>query len=93
MREDLAGRILEARDLVQIMVIELVVQGLEEGMQLAEIDQPPGVRVDGAFDGELDAETVAVEPKAFVRFGQSRQAVSRFESKLVDEPNVHRGGL
>ena len=91
--EDLAGRIFEPGNLVQVVVVELVVERFEQGMQLAEVDEPPRIGIDGTFDGELDAKTVTVKAKTFVRLGQFGQPVSRFESKLVDEPHVHRARL
>src|SRR5262249_14020952 len=37
-REDFAGRVLEARDLVQVVVIELLVERLPQLIELAEVD-------------------------------------------------------
>src|SRR5580692_3292554 len=61
-REDLARRVLEAGDLVQVVVVEPVVQGLPRVVEDLEVDEPARPRVDGAGHGELDAEAMAVEP-------------------------------
>ena len=92
-REHLAGRVFEARDFVQVMMVELVVQRSKKGVQLAKIDEPAGVWIDRPFDGELDLETVAVKAKALVGLRQLGKPVSRFETKFMDEPHVHRGRL
>ena len=49
----------------------------------------PVLRIDRAFDGQLDAEAMPVQPRALVPFGDAREAMSRFEAKLVDETDVH----
>jgi hypothetical protein len=77
----------------EVVVIELVVEWFEESMQLAEVDEPSRVGVDRTFDGELDAEAVAVQAKTLVRLRQTGQPVSRFESEFMDEPHVHRARL
>src|SRR5687768_17399018 len=67
--QDLARRVLEAGDLVQVPVIELVVEGLPQLVEVAEVDEPAGVRVDGTGDRELDLEGMAVKPRALVPLG------------------------
>ena len=46
--EVLARRVLEPLDLVEVVVVELVEQRLERGLDVAEVHDPAGRRVDVA---------------------------------------------
>ena len=59
-REHLARRILEAGDIVQVIVVEPVVKRLPEVVEVTEIDEPTGALVDRPGDRELDLEAVPV---------------------------------
>ena len=88
-REDLARRVLEAGHLVQVVVVELVVERLPGVVEALKVDEPAGLLVDRAGDGELDAEAVPVKARALVPGRDLRQAVRRLEAELVHEPDVH----
>ena len=70
-------------------MVELVVERLPRVVEALEVDEPAGVRVDRARDGELDPEAVAVKARALVPGGHLGQAVGRLEAELVHEPDVH----
>src|SRR5690606_12095935 len=89
LREDLARRVLEAGDLVQVPMIELLPERLPDVVDDAEVDEPSRLRIDGASDGELDLERVAVEAPALVTIRHVRQEVGRLEAEFVDQSDVH----
>src|SRR3954453_20865055 len=68
-REQLAGGVLEAGDLVEVVVIELGVERRPRVVEHAVVDEPARLFVDGAGDGHLDLEAVAVEARALVAGG------------------------
>jgi hypothetical protein len=76
-----AGGVFEAGDLVEVVVIELVFEGLEDLLDVTEVHEPAGVRIDGAAEGEVDFEGVAVEAGAFVGGGNLGEAMSGFEGE------------
>src|SRR5258706_13129103 len=53
-REVLTGRVFEPLDVVQVVVIELVVQGLPNRVELTVVDEPTRFGVHGAAHHELD---------------------------------------
>lgn len=55
-----AGRVLEPLDLVQIAVIQRLVDRYPKLVELAVIEKPSGVFVDGATNCELHLEAVPV---------------------------------
>lgn len=59
-RQHLGGRVLEAVDFVQAVVVELVVDGLLGLFEIGEVDHPTGLFVDLAFDSDENFETMAV---------------------------------
>src|SRR5512132_1518833 len=80
--EQLARRVLEAGEVVQVVVIEL---GVERGpgvVEVAVVEEPAGLLVHGAGDGDLDFEAVAVEARALVAGGDLGEQVSRLEAEL-----------
>jgi hypothetical protein len=54
-----------------------------------EVEKPSGALVDRPEDGDLDAKTVTVEPRALVTRRHARKAMGRLEAKLVHQPNFH----
>src|SRR5579883_383963 len=65
-REDLARGVLEAGDVVEVAVVELVVERLPGVVEALEVHEPAALLVERAGDGELDAEAMAVEARALV---------------------------
>lgn len=65
-REDFAGRVLKARDVIQIMVVETLVQGFEGGFYIGEIPYPAGMGIDGTLDVQAYLEGMPMETTALV---------------------------
>lgn len=87
----LAGWIGKSLDVVEVLVIELIEQGLESCLDFREIHEPAGVRVDFAADGDLDSKRVAVHACAFVTRRYIGQAVRRFEGERLED--LHSASL
>ena len=51
-----AGRIVQTSNVIEVVVVEPVVQGLERRLDLGEIHDPSGVRVDFTTDMEFHPE-------------------------------------
>lgn len=84
-RQPLAGRILQTFDVVEIVVIQLVVQRLERGLDVGEIHDPAGLRVEVAGDMDLDAEGMAMEARALVARRHVGQPVGGFEGEDLED--------
>src|SRR4051812_48364601 len=84
-RKVLACRVLEALDLIQVVVVQLRVERLEGGLDVTEVHEPTGRRVHVAADVDLDLEAVSVQPSALVPLGHKRQPVSRLEAELLED--------
>lgn len=52
----LAGWILETRDLVEVVVVELVIQGLERGLEVGEVHHPASLHIEVSGDMDLNPE-------------------------------------
>jgi hypothetical protein len=87
--KDLARRVLEARNLVQVEMVELFVKRLPSVVKPLEIDEPAGVLVHRPGHGQFDAETMSVKARTLVPGGNLWQPMGRFESELVHKPDVH----
>jgi hypothetical protein len=74
-----AGGILEARDIVEVAVVELFPEGTESGGDVGVINQPAEFGVAGTGHDELDFEAVAVQAAAFVGGRQFGQQMGGFE--------------
>ena len=59
--EDFAGGVFEAGDVVEVVVVELVVERAEGGVEVGEVADPAEGGVDVAADVDFDAEGVAVQ--------------------------------
>jgi hypothetical protein len=62
----LAGRVLQTLYFVQIIVVDLLFDGLEGLLDVCEVDDPTQLRVDWTANMDADAEAVTVETSAFV---------------------------
>ena len=76
-----AGRIFEAGDFVQMVVVELFPNRFERRRDVRVIHHPAEFRVAFAGDNDLHLEAVPVQPPAFVRLRQLRQQMRRFKLK------------
>ena len=85
--------ILESRDLVQVAVVEGVDERLHRTANQRVVVKPARLRIDFALDGDLDFETVAVHPAAFVIVGHARERLRGFEGEIFGEADFHRGNL
>src|SRR5436190_4186070 len=65
-------RVLESRDFVEIGVIELLHEGFHGRADFGMIVKPAGGRIDLAFHGDFDFETMAVHPAALMAFWRFR---------------------
>ncbi len=86
------GGVFEAGDFVEEAVVELFFEGAEEGFEVAEIHEPAGAGIDGAADGDFDAEGVAVEAIAFMAGGHVREGMGGFKAEFFGELNGERIG-
>jgi len=68
-----AGGVLQARDIVQVVVIQFFPQRPECLRDVRVIHDPSKLRIAWTLHNYFDLEAVSVEPPAFVRFGQERQ--------------------
>src|SRR5882724_3767037 len=82
--------IFEARNFVEIRMIELPNDWLHRVGNLRVIVDPAGRRIDLAFDRNLDLETVSVHSAALVALGRFRQGLGRFELKIFGKAHAHR---
>ena len=69
MTKILTGRIFEPFDLVQVVVVELVQQGIERLFDLVEINDPTRVGVYSALDGDAHSIGMTVQALALVALG------------------------
>ena len=83
MRENFAGRIFQTRDVVQVVMVKLIIQGLKRVLQVSKIHHPPLVCHQWAFNVHRNAKAVAVQPTALVCGWHIRQAVRRFKRELA----------
>jgi len=61
-----AGGVFKARDVVQVVVVQLLVDRLEDRLDLGEVADPASVRVERAGQVQADLERVAMQAAAFV---------------------------
>src|SRR5690554_2499727 len=66
-RQSLAGGILQALDVIQVMMVQLLVQRLERGLDVGEVHDPARVRAGFARDAQLDPERMTVQARALDR--------------------------
>ena len=79
------GRIFQPRDVVQVVVVQALVQRLEDRLDLGEVANPAGVRVEVAAQVDRHFERVAVQAAALVAFRHVGQAVGGFERKFLED--------
>ena len=77
----LAGRRVEALDVVQVPVIERVVNRLECSGNLIEIDDPSVLLVELPLYEHLDSPRVAMQARALAALGCSMQLMGRLEGE------------
>jgi hypothetical protein len=85
LRDDFAGGIFEAGNVVEVVVIQLLEEWGAGGGDLGEVEHPAGVGADGAGDVDLGAKGVAVKPGALVILGDVGEAMGRLERELFED--------
>lgn len=66
-RDDLARRVLEALDLIQVAMIERFTDRLPRDVEALEVADPPEHRIDGADEFHVNRVRVPVQARALVR--------------------------
>lgn len=74
-------------------MVECLVQRLPERIDLAEIDTPAELWINGPVDDDFDRKAVPVNPGALVAGGNVRQLVSCLEIVRTHQSNLHDPGL
>ena len=80
-----AGGVFEARDVVEIAVVELFPERFEGVRDVRVIHDPAELGIAFAVDDDFGAEAVAMEAAAFVALGQMREEMGGFELKRLTE--------
>lgn len=86
-RQIFAGWILQAFDLVQVMVVQLIEQGLKRDAQVGKVHDPSAARAYFAADMDLDAKRVTVDARALVSGRNLRKVMRCFN--LENAENIH----
>ena len=84
-RQILEGRVLEAFDLVQIVVIEDLEEGPDGAGDVAKIANPATLGADRAREMHRDLERMPVQAVTFVVGRHIRQPVGGFERELLED--------
>src|SRR6266511_4728647 len=87
--EILAGRVLQARNFVEVTVIELFPKRPEGFGNVRVIHQPAEVRIAVAGHDNVHFETVPVKAPALVRLWEMGQQVRRFKLKRFPQLDFH----
>src|SRR5690242_1960964 len=89
-REHFAGRVLQPLDLVEVLVIQLLEQRSECGLDVGEVHHPAHGRVRFAFDMNLHPERMPVQPCTLVPGRHVGQPMRRLDLEhfmdVHDEP-------
>src|SRR3546814_3900259 len=80
-----AGRVLQPLDFVEVVVVELLVQRPERGLDVAEVHHPAAVGARLAGDMQLDHERMPVQPRALVARRHVRQPVRGFDGEGLED--------
>lgn len=66
-------------------MVEALVERLEDGLDLGEIANPAGIRIDIAFDIDGDAERMAMQAPALVTFRYVGETMCGFEGEFFEQ--------
>lgn len=83
--QDFAGRVFQAGNVVQVVVIQALVERLENRFDLGEVADPACVRIEVAAQVNRHFERVAVKAPALVAVRYVRQAMGGFECKFLED--------
>jgi len=87
LRKILAGGVLEAFNLIEAMMIELVEQGLKGPPQVGKIHHPARFLTNRATDMDFNPERVSMHAGTFVPLRDIGKPMSRFDLKY--SKNIH----
>ena len=82
--EDFAGGVFQARNIVEVVVVQALVERLEDRLDFREVTNPASVRVDLAAQVNRNLERVTVQAAAFVAVRYVGQAMGGFEGELFE---------
>lgn len=85
--EHFTGGIVQSRDVVEIVVVELIVEGLEGCLHVGKVHYPPSPRVEVAGHMDFHSEAMAVQLGALVARRNIWQTVCGFDGE--DFEDVH----
>lgn len=86
--EVLAGGILQAGKIIQIVVVETLVERLEYRFDFGKVSDPAGMGINVAFKIDRDLEGMAMQATAFVSLGYVRKPMGRLESEFLENFHV-----
>lgn len=84
-REIFAGRILESRHIVEIVMIELIIERRERPLDFGKINHPAKVWIDRPGNMQFNPERMSMHTAALVPGRYVRQAMRRFEGEGFEE--------
>lgn len=84
-RDDFAGRIFQAFDVIEVAVVEFAMDRLASRLDVGEVHDPAGVGVDRPRHGEGDAKGMAMQAETLVAVGHVGQQVRGLEGELVED--------
>ncbi len=79
--------VFEPFDVIQIIMVKLLQQGLVRGLDGEEVSDKASDGIEGAFKPQLHPVGMAVQPAAPVLFGDIWQKVRRIETKSLRNPH------
>mgnify|MGYP003363662242 CR=1 FL=1 len=83
--EHFAGGIFQAGNLIEVVVIELLVKRLEDGLELGEVANPAGMGIGLTLDVDGDTEGVAVQATAFMARRHVGKPMCGFEDEFFED--------
>jgi len=86
--EELARRILEPGNLVQVVVVETIEDRLHRARHIGEVANPAGLLPDRSIDLDPHPERVSVETGALVVGRDVRETVCGLERELLEDLHI-----
>ncbi len=83
-----AGRILETRDIVEIVMIELRINRRERGLQICEVEHPAAIGAQWTGDVDGDAKRMTVQAGTLMPRRHIREAVGSLEGEFLEDLHV-----
>ena len=85
LRQVLAGRVFQAGNVVQVVVVETLIDRLEDRLDLGKVANPASMRIDLALDVDGCTEGVAVQATTLVTRWDVGQEVGGFEGEFFEQ--------